>query len=306
MKAAAYYSYGGPEVLEIVDLPIPSPKANEVLIKVESTTVTAGTMIVRKGRHPEFPVFNPMIRLMFGLFKPRSPITGYEFSGIIEEVGAEVSTFQKGDRVFGTTTGLKSGSYAQYICVPESWKQGVIAQLPEAISYDEGAALPIGAMTAYSLMNKLPMTNKTNVMIYGASGSVGTYMLQYAKSKGATVTAVCSHKNHELVLSLGADYVLDYTSSSYSNASEKYDIIADAVGKMLKTDRKKFLKTDGYFTSIAKLTEESLDGLKVMIDLVVEKKVNVFIDRTYDLADISAAHRYAETGHKRGNVVIKM
>lgn len=306
MRAAVYHKYGDPNVLNIEDVPKPTPKADQVLVRVCSTTVSAGAIIARRGSHPDFTYFTPLIRLMFGILSPRQPITGYEFSGIIEAVGHDVTNYNIGDRVFGTTTGLKSGSYAEYICVPTKRQRGVMAMLPESLSFDEGAALPVGGMTAFDLLSRTALSKGADVLVYGASGSVGTYMLQYAKAKGATVTAVCSSQNHDMARSLGADYVLDYRSSEYIDCKDTFDVIADAVGKMKKGDKKRLLKTNGSIISISSPTKETLIGLKTMADLVSEGRMTVFIDKIYDLEDIQDAHAYGETGHKKGNLIIRL
>lgn len=306
MKAATIRNYGGPEVIKIEEVSQPEPKAGQVLVRVYASTVTAGAVLARRGSHPEIKALKPLLRLFFGLFRPRKPISGYEFAGKVEALGEGVTDYHIGDRVFGTTTGLKQGSYAQYLCVPVSWKQGVMEKLPETLTYEQGAALPVGAMTAHDLLRKVTITKETKLLVYGASGSVGTYMLQLAKYRGAKVTAVCSHKNMGLVKSLGADVVLDYRSEAYKSSKASFDVVVDAVGKMTKADRKRFKKQDGTLITIATPTKERTEGIKEMLNLVVKKDLQVVIDKTYTLDDLQAAHAYAETGHKIGNVVISI
>lgn len=306
MKAICYKQYGGPEVLKIQEIPKPVPKKGEVRVRVHSSTVTAGSVIARRGSHPDFKVFTPLIRLMFGVWKPRNTVTGYEFSGTIDAIGQGVIGYAIGDRVFGTSTGLKQGSYAEYLCVPLAWKQGVMAHLPKTMSFEEGAALPVGGMTAYDLFSRIAISEGSRVMVYGASGSVGTYMVQLAKSKGAYVTAVCSKRNHELLMDIGADQVLDYKSTAYSNHQDQYDVIADAVGKMHKSDKKRLMNGHGKFISISSPTKEEESALKAMTNLVTEGAIKVVIDEIYTINQLQEAHAYAEKGHKRGNVVVNM
>ncbi len=306
MKAATIRNYGGPEVIQIEEVRQPDPKSGEVRVRVHASTVTAGAVLGRRGAHPTIKVFTPLIRLFFGLFKPRKPISGYEFAGDVETLGAGVTDYDIGDRVFGTTTGLKQGSYAQYVCVPVSWKQGVMEKLPETMTYGQGAPLPVGAMTTHDLLRKVVITESTNLMVYGASGSVGTNMVQLAKYRGAKVTAVCSEKNMELVKTLGADVVLDYRSEAYKSSKVTFDVMVDAVGKMSKADGNRFKKQEGTLITIATPTKERTEGIKEMLNLVVKKDLQVVIDKTYTLDDLQAAHAYAETGHKVGNVVISI
>lgn len=305
MKAITMRQYGKPEVLKVEELPKPEPKSGEIRVKVYSTTVTAGTVIARLGSHPDFKAFTPFIRLMMGLFKPRKIINGYEFAGQVDGVGTGVQGYKVGDRVYGTTTGLDQGSYAEYVCVPTLWKQGVVDHLPNELSYDEGAALPVGAMTAYDLFKKASITKGKKVLVYGASGSVGTYMVQLAKVRGAQVTAVCSSKNATLMEEIGADNVLDYNAASYKTHTESYDVIADAVGKLDKADKKRLLKKDGLYTSISSPTKETMEALKAMTEYVKKGSMKVIIGHTYQVDDIQKAHAHAEKGHKTGNMVIQ-
>ena len=306
MKVATIKRYGGPEVIQIEEVSQPAPKAGEVRVRVHASTVTAGALLARLGRHPDIKAFTPMVRLFFGIFSPRQSISGLEFAGEVEALGVGVTEYNVGDRVYGTTTGLKQGSYAQYLCVPVSWKQGDMASLPQELSYEQGAALPVGAMTAHDLLRKVTKMEGANVMVYGASGSVGTNMVQLAKYRGARVTGVCSQANSNLIKSLGADEVLDYRSEAYQSSNESFDVVIDAVGKMTKADRKRFKKKDGILITIATPTKERSEALKEMLDLVVSNDLQIVIDKTYPLKEIRDAHAYAETGHKRGNVVINI
>ena len=306
MKAIVYTEYGPPEVLQLKAVEKPIPKDNEVLIKVHATTVTSGGLWAQRGEHPDSKFFTLAVRLMFGFRKPRKTILGYEFSGEIEAVGKDVKKFQKGDKVFGTTTGLKNGAYAEYVCVPETWKQGVIAKNPANLTYEEAAAVPIGGMTALHILHNGNIQKDQKVLIYGASGSVGTYAVQLAKSFGAEVTGVCSTVNVDMVKSLGADHVIDYKKKNFAKNGEVYDVVFDAVGKISRSIAKGSLKVKGTYLSVTSPTSEKTEYLTFLRERIEAGEIKPFIDRRYPLAQVADAHRYVETGRKKGNVVIKV
>ena len=305
MKAIVYTEYGPPEVLQLTEVGKPVPRENELLVKVYASTVSSGVLWARTGVHPDSRFFTLAIRVMFGLRKPKKTILGYELSGEVEDVGEDVQLFKKGDQVFGTTTGLWAGAYAEYVCVPEEWKQGVVARKPANMTYEEAAAVPAGGMTALYLLNKANIQKGQKVLIYGASGSVGTFAVQIARYHfEAEVTGVCSTSNLDMVSSLGADKVIDYTQEDFTLSGETYDVIFDAVGKVSSSHARSSLKRNGIFLSVKSPTNEEIDDLILLRELIEAGKMRAAIDRSYPLEETAEAHRYVDKGHKKGNVVI--
>jgi NADPH:quinone reductase-like Zn-dependent oxidoreductase len=305
MKAIVATKYGGPEVLQLKEVEKPTPKDNEILIKVHATTVTAGDHRMRSFTVPA--AFWIPARLALGLTKPKNPIYGMELAGEVEAVGKSVTRFKVGDHVFASTLTEKFGGYAEYKSFPE---QGMVAIKPTNMTYEEAAAIPIGATTALRLLRKgntLTSVRGQKVLIYGASGSVGTYAVQLAKFFGAEVTAVCSTSNINMVKSLGADHVIDYTKEDFSSIDERYDVIFDTLAKFPKSEYSKVLAPNGTHVSMAKLdTKESMDNLVFIKELIEAGTIKAVIDRCYPLEQMVDAHRYVDTGHKKGNVVIKV
>jgi len=303
VKAIIYTQYGPSDVLKLVELDKPTPKDNEILIKIHATTVTSGDVRLRASDFP--PLFWLPARLIFGLFRPKKQILGHEFAGVVEAAGKDVTKFTIGDEVFGTTTMLKAGSYAEYICVPQTWKHGVIDLKPTNLDFKKSAALPIGGMTALFLLKKANISKEHKVLVYGASGSVGSYAVQLAKHFGSYVAGVCSTRNLDMVKSLGVDRAIDYKNEDYTLLEEEFDIVLDAVGKTTKKQAKKVLNPNGTFVSVNMLTSEKSEDLQTLKELAEEGKIKPFIDKYYPLEQIVNAHQYVDSGRKRGNVVIE-
>lgn len=286
--------------LEKTELPLLDN--NDVLVKVQTSTVTRGDVVL--SSLPGIMYWSP-IRQLIGM-PPKKITPGHEFAGVIEAVGQRVTRFKVGDPVFGTTTGLAAGANAEYVCVPETWDSGVILPKPEVLAFEEATVLPVGGMTALYLLKKANVQLGEKVLIYGASGSVGSYAVQIACHFGSDVTGVASTRNLDLIQSLGAHHVIDYTQEDFTQGHHTYDVIFDAVGKVSLKETQRILRQDGRFVSIRERTHESTEALGFLADLTASGEIKPVIDRCYPLTQINEAYAYVRSGRKIGNVVIQV
>jgi NADPH:quinone reductase-like Zn-dependent oxidoreductase len=322
MKAIVHTKYGPPDELQLKEVEKPVPKDNEVLIKIQATTVTTSDCNARNFTFvPESFMF--FARIMFGFKKPKLNILGIDLTGEIEAVGKEVKLFKKGDQVFGSP-GTKMGCHAEYSCVPED---GALAIKPADMRWEEAAAISLAGNTALFFIRDLAKIQAgQKILIHGASGAIGTFAVQLAKYYGAEVTGVCSAANAEMVKSLGADKVIDYTKEDFSKSDDRYDFVFDVVGKTTFSECKDLLKQKGIYlenmlelrdiltmmwTSIiggkkimGGVSKESTENLKFLLELIESGKLKPVIDRSFPLEKTAEAFRYVEKGHKKGNVVI--
>jgi len=323
MKAIVCTKYGPPDVLQLKDVEKPTPKDNEVLIRVHAATVTAGDCGLRSLKFPL--LLQLLARIGFGFRGPRKKILGQELAGEIEAVGKEVTRFRKGDQVFGWS-GLRLGAYAEYTCLPE---KGVLAIKPSTMTYEEAAAFPVGGLDAVYFLRRGHIQSGQKVLINGAGGSIGTFAIQLAKYFGADVTAVDSTGKLDMLRSLGADQVIDYTQADFTKGGETYDVIFDVVGTSSFSRSVKLLTLNGrYLLANPKLSQqvrgrwasrrsskqvipwkalaasEYTEDFNFLTELIEAGKIQSVIDRCYPLEQIAEAHRYVDTGHKKGNVVI--
>jgi NADPH:quinone reductase-like Zn-dependent oxidoreductase len=303
MKAVTCTAWGPPEVLRVADVALPVPRKNQVRIRIVATSVTASDCIARRLDAPLR--YWLLAHLLLGFKRPRRPIFGMVLAGEIESVGRNVRSFKPGDQVFGLSQ-WKAGCYAEYVC----WPAGtMLAARPANLSYEEAVALPYGGMLASCLLKRASIQRGERVLVYGASGAIGTATVQLAKHFGAIVTGVCSTTNLELVASLGADRVVDYTREDFTAEGERYDVIIDAVGKRKSAKAMlhaaNALAAGGRVLSIDdKFPRLRQDDLLLVKQLAESGELKPVIDRTYRLEEMVEAHRYVEEGHKRGNVIV--
>jgi len=292
VKAVVLSGFGRSGSLELLEVEKPLPKKDELLIRIRATTVTSGDVIVRKL---PFPI-RIGLRLAFGPGR----ILGHELAGDIESVGGEVTRFRKGDAVYAST-GYAGGANAEFICLPET---GTVALKPANLTFEEAAAVPIGGLTALHFITRAAIQPGQSVLIYGASGSVGSYAVQLARHSRAEVTGVCSTANLKWVQALGADRVIDYTKDDFSKSGETYDVVFDAIGKTSASQFKRALREKGTYLSVRSPSSENAEGLAFLKGLIEAGTLKPVIDRRYQMEQVAEAHRYVETGRKKGNVVL--
>jgi NADPH:quinone reductase-like Zn-dependent oxidoreductase len=330
MKAVVYTQYGPPEVLHVQEMDKPVPGAKEVLVKIYAASVNYGDLTGRNFKNIPARQFHMSrllwfpAKLMFGLNKPRQNVLGSEFSGRIESVGAEVKKFKAGDEVFGYR-GQSMGAYAQYLCMPES---ATLALKPVNISNEEAAVIPYGAIMSLNLLKKVNIQSGQKVLINGASGSIGSFAVQFAKYYGADVTGVCGTPRIDFVKALGADKVIDYRKEDFTRNNEKYDIIFDVLGKSSFAKCKKVLNENGRYLLasfklkqlwqmlqtklagnkrvICALSVDKPENLEFIRELVEKEKIKSIVDRIFEMEQAAEAHRYVESGEKKGSIVISM
>jgi len=310
MKAVICTKYGPPEVLQLREVEEPTPKDDEVLVKIHATAVTASDCIIRGFKLPRWQPIGFMMGVVVGFTAPRKPILGMVLAGEVETVGQEVGRFKAGDQVYGSTvkssSEIRFGAYAQYISLPED---SLIALKPPNLTYEEAAAIPYGFGLAISYLKKGDIQSRQKVLIYGASGAIGTTAVQLAKAYGAEVTGICSTRNLDFVRSLGADNVIDYTKEDAPPRGESYDLVLDAVGtsksSKLKEECQKALTPNGKYISVDDGSpKNSIEELSFLNELVEAGQLKAVIDCSYPLEKIVEAHSYVDQGHKKGNVVI--
>lgn len=302
MKAVICTTYGAPEVLQLTTLKKPVPKDNEVLVKIHATAVNSGDVRVRGLAVDGF--MKIIMRFVLGFKGSRKPVLGTIYSGVVEAVGKQVRQFQPGDEVFGSR-GFKFGTYAEYITVAED---SPIDHKPSNATFEEAAAILFGGMTSAFFLHKAGIKAGQRVLIYGATGSVGAAGVEIARSHGAVVTAVCSEQGVELARQLGSDAIVVYTSEAYKQLNDPFDMVYDAVGKTTKKTFAALLKPNGIYLTVGGLSmaKERKKEITFLKQLFEAGKLHAHIDKSYLLTEIVEAHRYVDTGRKKGNVVVKI
>ncbi|MFY7840679.1 MAG: NAD(P)-dependent alcohol dehydrogenase [Lacibacter sp.] len=302
MKAVICTQYGSPEVLQIQEVAKPIPGRNQMLVRIVATAVNSGDVRVRSLDVKGW--MKLLMRLVLGFSKPRKPILGTVFSGVVETVGDNVTKFKAADKVFGMT-GFNFGTHAEYIAVDQN---DYVIEMPVNASFEEAAAIIFGGHTAIYFLDKAKIADKPNkkILIIGATGSVGTSAIQLAKHYRADITAVCSSRGQKLVEELGVTNIILYDKEDFTKREEKFDIIFDAVGTSGRRQCKKLLKRNGVYKNVSTYASETIQQLQLIKELFEQAELKAVIDKTFQMEEIIEAHRYVESGRKKGNVILKI
>jgi NADPH:quinone reductase-like Zn-dependent oxidoreductase len=300
MRAVVQKRYGGPEQLELVEVPTPTISDRDILVKIHATNIASGDMRVNTLDVPIF--LKPIMRLVFGWNGPRHSIRGISAAGEVVQVGSKITSYKTGDQVYFINS-MKAGCLAEYIALSE---KSIMAKMPTNRSYVEAAPIAFGALTAIHFMNPNNIKKDDKVLIYGASGAVGSYAVQLAKHYGGEVTAVSSKKNHQLLLDLGASHVIDYQTTDFRDAKKQYNVIFDAVGKLTKKSCASVLKKNGTYLTVKMPTKESITRLERLNAIIEKGELKTVLDKVYSFEQFKEAHIHTYGGHKVGNVVIQI
>lgn len=303
MRAAYCKGYGGPEQVEVIEVERPNIKPDEILIKIHASAVNSADVRTRALKAPIF--LKPIMRLVMGIRRPRQPILGNVLAGTVIQTGERISQWKVGDRVYGSSGGFRYGSHAEYIALKGD---SMISPMPKKASFEQAVSLVFGGMAALWFLENMEPKDRQKLLVYGASGAVGTMAVQLGKVMGLQVTGVSSGANKQFVLGLGADKFYDYQNDLWINIHDKYDLVFDAVGKLPKSKAKRFLKPEGKYQTVGGLSvaKESLNQLHQLTHWYCNDRIKAVIDRVYPLEDIAQAHEYVDQGHKKGSVVVRI
>lgn len=300
MKAIIQKKYGGVDKLTLKEVEKPTISKNQMLIKVYAANVSSGDMRLNTLDVPLLLI--PMVKLIFGFKGPRNQIRGISGSGVVSEIGSNIKEYKVGDKIYFINT-IKAGCLAEYVVLNN---KSIISKIPDNLSFNEAAPLAFGAMSALHFINESTIQKGDQVLVYGASGSVGSYAIQLSKYYGATVTAVCSKKNHKIMQQIGADYVIDYHKTDFTKGNKKYDFVFDTVMKTAKKDVKKILFTNGKYKTTKSPSSEKIERLKKINQIIKEGKLITVIDKVYKLQNYKEAHEHVYSKHKIGNVIVEI
>ena len=300
MKAIIQKKYGGVDKLTLKEVEKPTISKNQMLIKVYAANVSSGDMRLNTLDVPLLLI--PMVKLIFGFKGPRNQTRGISGSGVVSEIGSNIKEYKVGDKIYFINT-IKAGCLAEYVVLNN---KSIISKIPDNLSFNESAPLAFGAMSALHFINESTIQKGDQVLVYGASGSVGSYAIQLSKYYGATVTAVCSKKNHKIMQQIGADYVIDYHKTDFTKGNKKYDFVFDTVMKTAKKDVKKILFTNGKYKTTKSPSSEKIERLKKINQIIKEGKLITVIDKVYKLQNYKEAHEHVYSKHKIGNVIVKI